>query len=78
MIFEVFALSSLSNSQVNQLTKALLVYEGDMTKTPMVDMRMIDFSHVFRTKGLRDQNYITGINYLCKIFKRLNETNRKY
>jgi hypothetical protein len=49
----------------------LFIYEGDTTKKPSANIKMIDFSHVFRESGIRDENYLTGIVYICDIFKKL-------
>lgn len=59
------------NSLQFYASSLLFVYEGDPTKKPCVDMRMIDFSHVFRTQNVRDENYIQGLRYICGIFDRL-------
>jgi len=49
----------------------LFVYEGDTSKKPSVDLRMIDFSHVFRVPNVKDENYLMGLNYMCAVFERL-------
>lgn len=45
----------------------LLVYEGDDTLPPRVDVRMIDFAHTQRSNGDRDTGYLFGIRYLARI-----------
>ncbi|KAI1715436.1 inositol polyphosphate kinase domain-containing protein [Ditylenchus destructor] len=44
----------------------LLVYEGHSKLKPNVDLRMIDFSHVFMVESGKDQNYLYGLNNVCK------------
>ncbi|KAI6184654.1 Kinase [Aphelenchoides bicaudatus] len=59
------------NSLQFYASSLLFVYEGDKTKKPNVDVKMIDFSHVFRVQNARDENYIAGIHYICKVLTRL-------
>jgi hypothetical protein len=47
----------------------LFVYDGDTTKKPMVDLRMIDFSHVFRVQNARDEKLVYFIVVL-RFYKR--------
>ncbi|KAI6179084.1 Kinase [Aphelenchoides besseyi] len=49
----------------------LFVYEADPEHDLNVDLRMIDFSHVFRDQSVRDENYIVGVRYISDIFNRL-------
>jgi hypothetical protein len=46
----------------------LFVYEGNAEKGVRVDIRMIDFSHVFSVQGEKDDNYLHGLNYIHKLF----------
>lgn len=50
----------------------LLVYEGDRpletNKSLKVDVKMIDFSHVFNVNSSKDENYIHGLNYILNTF----------
>lgn len=53
----------------------LIVYEGDeivgsSPNSPLCDVRMIDFSHVFNAKTT-DSNYIFGLGNLVKHFEAL-------
>lgn len=51
----------------------LFVYEGDSKRPPRVDVRMIDFSHVFRVEFGHDENYRHGLNYIYGVFMRIQE-----
>ena len=49
----------------------LLIYDADPASPIKVDLRMIDFSHVFSEVGVRDENYLVGVRYLRGILDRL-------
>ena len=38
---------------------------------PLVDVRMIDFAHVFSGEGVPDENYLFGLNNLISSFQSL-------
>lgn len=49
----------------------LFVYEGDSRHPLRVDVRMIDFSHVFRVESGKDENYLHGLNFIYNTFKNI-------
>jgi len=51
----------------------LLIYESDEKRGPKIDVRMIDFSHVFNDTTL-DTNYMFGITNLIKHFDSFRQT----
>lgn len=57
----------------------LLVYEGEKLFTnlnnPKVDIKMIDFSHVFNVNSCKDENYIHGLNYILNTFNKIFNRN---
>lgn len=63
-------------------SSVLLVYEGHSKQPPIVDIRMIDFSHVFSTDAdsagsnntiinHRDENYLYGLIRIIGIFQKI-------
>ena len=58
-------------------SSVLLVYEGHAKLPPAVDIRMIDFSHVFPTveTGIqeRDENYLYGLNKIIELFSQIRK-----
>uniref|UniRef100_A0A914KMH8 Kinase n=1 Tax=Meloidogyne incognita TaxID=6306 RepID=A0A914KMH8_MELIC len=58
----------------------LFVYEGHSQLPSIVDVRMIDFSHVFsvESKSQLDENYIHGLLKIIEIFQKIrNEYDQK-
>jgi len=58
----------------------LFVYEGHSQLPSIVDVRMIDFSHVFsmENKPKLDENYIHGLLKIIEIFQKIrNEYDKK-
>jgi hypothetical protein len=52
----------------------LLVYEGHSKMAPKVDVKMIDFSHVFPTEPSaqqRDENYLYGLVRIVEFFQKI-------
>lgn len=55
---------------------SLLFMYNDATEE--VDMRMIDFAHVFYEEGMTDENYLFGVKNLRRdFFKLIHDNNRK-
>jgi len=54
-------------------TSLLLVYDADLlgeeTNNFSVRVRMIDFAHVYPAHGMKDSNYLEGLNNLIQIFE---------
>lgn len=54
-------------------TSLLLVYDADLleqgTSHFNVRVRMIDFAHVYPAHGMKDLNYLEGLNNLISIFE---------
>ena len=69
LVYEAYNTEDQQTNSVNRAASKENCQESDIA--PLVDVRMIDFAHVFPTTK-RDDNYLIGLNKLISDMKLLS------